>query len=268
MTINEFWAARPNALPYWRRSQAKSLYKLYANLRFDIGYARSKELALFGGEPTSSEEAAFSALADWYLASLENKVQVKIGPNGPAVKFPAFPFSETTTVLEVCEAAVCFAWAQTDDLIIGTCLVDLGLNAMGLCPAVHRRRTRYDYHDPQQVLLCLLSSSWIAKDDACIPKVFSSEDLVLALRKILSPLPIAKAYLYGSYAQGTQLPGSDIDLAVVLEEGLTTSEKGETIACVSRAIRTELGVLPDVKDLVISGEAYVKSHLSIYLEVL
>lgn len=51
----------------------------------------------------------------------------------------------------------------------------------------------------------------------------TDRDLSLVSRE-LAALPAREAYLFGSQAQGTSRPGSDVDLAVVTESDLPTED--------------------------------------------
>lgn len=59
-------------------------------------------------------------------------------------------------------------------------------------------------------------------------------DPLEALREELASLPVTAAYLFGSRDEGTATPRSDVDLAVLLDEGLDQGDR--------RAIRNKLSL--------------------------
>lgn len=64
---------------------------------------------------------------------------------------------------------------------------------------------------------------------------------------------VAAAYLYGSRARGDARPGSDVDLAVVLDAKLSPAERWRRRLALLEAAAAELG--SDAVDLVILEEA-------------
>ena len=79
----------------------------------------------------------------------------------------------------------------------------------------------------------------------------SIDSAVKALASALNPKQI---YLFGSCAKGTAAADSDIDLLVVVEDGV-----GEKLSNTSRAYRATRG-LPIAKDIIVDHESVFKKR--------
>lgn len=76
-----------------------------------------------------------------------------------------------------------------------------------------------------------------------LPKVLPLDDTARAeLAKILSPHPVALAYLFGSAATGQTTPFSDVDIALVLEEGAALPNRLHFELAVEDALAARCGL--------------------------
>ena len=56
--------------------------------------------------------------------------------------------------------------------------------------------------------------------------------MIQTIKDFFATQPIEKAWLFGSYARGEQTPDSDIDVAVLLKDGITEEMHDEMIELV------------------------------------
>jgi len=68
------------------------------------------------------------------------------------------------------------------------------------------------------------------------------EQLTVVAPAVLKDEPVVFAYLFGSHATGQAHPGSDVDVAVMLEDGVPEEERLETLLRLARRLSEGSGL--------------------------
>lgn len=266
MSVRDFKRSIDGYAPFCFRNEWKNVYRAITRFEGDPGYVRFKALAVFDEEPSDEKERRCLGLLRSYWACLKDFGNLPL----LLVESPKIPtpleLEDGQSLLEAC--ALCSAFVNglgqpplVDVLALNVVLANAGLGTIRL-----RLRDRWDVDDPRFVLSSLLSTPRAPLRQESIPPL-SKEEAILALSEIVRRYPIRRLIVFGSYSNATQVSGSDIDLAVVFDYGLTYQEKRAFLSSLSVAVSDSLRIPADVRESLDGSDEALYSRFGIFSEV-
>ena len=258
-TVGAYRRSLEGYLPYTDRLEWKNAYRAATRLFGDVGYGRFKAMAVFGSEPETPAERDSLSLLEAYRKALadpgsagqlaENKANV---PANPGTR-------EGMPLQKACGLALSWAGELSQTPAKRALLTNACLAAMGLGTARLKAAGKLFPGDPDSLAWALASAPRTASAMAATARRWETDELVAALSALLTRYPLRKAFLFGSHADGTQVTGSDADLALVFRCGLTYADKVSAAESIRLAVPRELGLFAEVRELLEGDEKAVSA---------
>lgn len=255
-------------LPCTDRSEWKNAYRAAARLFGDVGYGRFKAMAIFDSGPETPAEREALLLLEAYRKALADPGSAPLLAEGETHVQPIPVTRGDAPLEEACGLALNWADSLSGHPARRALLANACLAAMGL-GTVRLKASGAPYpDDPVSLAAALVSSPRTPAAMAAGARRWGTEELATALSALLSGYPLRRAFLFGSHADGTQVAGSDADLALAFAWGLTYGEKVSAAESIRLAVPRELGLFADVRELLLADGSEAPAEMPAhYVEI-
>ena len=232
------------------RSQRKTVFLAMGGDSF-MPYPRFKALTALGEAPREEAESAFMRRLEVYLETLKN-----------ALRRPTDPEPRSLASFIEREIIPCLAIDDPLERLVG---VNSALLSRGL-PALRKRWACGEELNDEGILRYLREAPLTPKEWLAARKPVTASEAKEAVRAACLGNGVEAAYVYGSFATGTQTSESDIDVCFLPKKGHTERERASIVQKAKQEVEARLCRICDSREAVSDDPATLGEILGQYEE--
>ena len=234
------------------REQNKTFLNLFRNTVGWIDYDRFKQIIYFNSEPLNEIEIRFADMQKNYFDVIHNGTVVVYDGSEKAL----------SVFEKMCDEANRFPTAIERVAHINRCLLANRLILLRF-PLVQANTSL----TPPFLLNYLITSPKTTLAMDTLLKASQNVNVFSFVKELLANYPISKAFLFGSFAKGTAITESDVDLGLCFQKGFSEDEKQAIIRNIKTRIETSIGRRGDIVEIFDCSIEGLLRILGIYKEV-